>query len=110
MVDRANSDLGDVHGAVGHQHRQRCITSYCWWPRHQPGRSNLGVNELLGGERGCSTTQRLVEPGLRAQELLHDLRRLIYLQLFFVWHSAESRTLDFLPGATRYRWRGAGSV
>ena len=88
MVDRLDPDVGYVHGAAGHQHRQRVVTSYRWWARNQLRRSNLGVNELLGGERGCSTTQRLVKPSLRAQELLHDLRRLIYLQLFFVRYSA----------------------
>ena len=84
MVDRINPDDRHLYGAAGHQHCQRLAPTHCRGARNQPRLSDLGADQLPGGERGGSPPQRMAKSGVRPQELLYRLRGPVLAQLLLI--------------------------
>ncbi len=65
----------------------------------------MGTHQLPCIQCSGVATVGVVEPGVRAQTLLHDLRDAVYGEFALVRLRAESWCPDFLPRAAR-NWRG----
>ncbi len=64
------------------------LAAHRWQPVGQPGRSDMGIDVLLGFERHYSAVERMVVPNDGTAQLLHGLRGCVYSQFFPVRHRA----------------------
>src|SRR6185295_14469829 len=69
----------------------------------------MGFDELPDRECRRSTAERMAQPCLWAEELLHGLRRAVHRQFAAVWPCAQSRSPDLLSNIARHRRRGTGA-
>ena len=69
----------------------------------------MGPYELPGCKRGGFAPERGAQPGVRSEELLPGLRRLVHAELADVRFRAEPRVADFFPRAARNCWWRVGS-
>jgi hypothetical protein len=103
--DRACGDDGDVHGTARHQHLQRLPAAHRGRPRHQLRRKHLGADQLPGRQRDHPADERVAQPRLRPQALLHDVRRAIHRELFSLRRRTEPGDADRVPRAAGDRRR-----
>ena len=94
MGDRAGSYDGDVHGAARHQHLQRLAAAHRRRPRHQLRRKHLGADQLPGRQRDHPADERVAQPRLRPQALLHDVRRAVHRELVSMRRRTEPGNAD----------------
>ena len=110
MGDCAYGDDGDVHGVARHQHLERLPAAHRRRPRHQLRREHVGTDQLPGRQRDHPADERVAQPRVRAQALLHDVRRAVHRDLASLRPRAEPGDADFFPRAPG-NWRrrsGAG--
>ena len=109
MVDRINPDDGDLYGVAGHEHCERFAATHCRRAGNQPGRSNLGADQLPGGERGGPPPQRMAEPVVWPKKLLHGMRSTLHAHFVSMRDSPEPWALDIIPSVPGDRRRRLGS-
>ena len=101
LGDCPDRDAGHLHGGAGHQRRQCGLAAHRRQPLGRRGREHLGPDLLPRFQCHRAAAYRLALLTVRAQALLHDLRRPLHHQLVPLRPGALAAPARVLPHSAR---------